>query len=231
MTKATQTAEPRFAALGAVDAPVLVREQAFNRVRDAIITGQFPPGTRLIERELCEAMGVSRTSIREVLRRLEAEKLIEVGPRKGPIVARVTKAQAQEIYDIRAYLEGLLMRRFVEKASDRDIAMLEELSYRFASVAGDGDVPRAVRVMSEFYEFISRVVEADVLQDILAQLTARVSYLRATSMSEPGRMTNSIEEIAAMVDAVKTRNADAAERAAVDHVKSAALTALARLSD
>src|SRR5438067_1583646 len=64
----------------------LVRDEAFDRLRDAIITGHFPPGARLVERELCEAMGVSRTSIREVLRRLEAEKLVRVEPRRGPEV-------------------------------------------------------------------------------------------------------------------------------------------------
>src|SRR5690606_38533467 len=112
----------RAGALGLVATPVLVREQAFDQLRGAIINGQFPPGTRLIERELCEAMGVSRTSIREVLRRLEAERLIEVEPRKGPTVARLTRAQAEEIYDIRTYLEGIVVRRFVERASDEDIA-------------------------------------------------------------------------------------------------------------
>ncbi len=232
MSKTRQAAMATgFASLGAVDAPVLVREQAFDRVREAIITGQFPPGTRLIERELCEALGVSRTSIREVLRRLEAEKLVLVEPRKGPTVARVTKAQAEEIYQIRAYLEGLLIRRFVERASGPDIVKLDELARRFFAVASDGDVPRSVGVMVEFYDFISSVVEADVLRDILGQLTARVSYLRATSMSEPGRMANSIEEIAEIVEAIKRRDAQAAENAAVSHVKSAARTALARLSD
>ena len=89
--------------------PPLRRDQAFDRLRDAIITGHFAPGARLIERELCEAMGVSRTSIREVLRRLEAEQLIEVEPRRGPIVARLTRKQVAEIYDVRALLEAAVV--------------------------------------------------------------------------------------------------------------------------
>ena len=71
--------------------PTLLRERAFEQLREAIITGHFAPGDRLIERELCKAMGVSRTSIREVLRRLEAERLIKVEPRRGPAVARITR--------------------------------------------------------------------------------------------------------------------------------------------
>jgi DNA-binding GntR family transcriptional regulator len=75
------------------DAPALLRDQALERLREAIIAGHFAPGTRLIERELCEQMGVSRTSIREVLRGLEAEHLITIEPRRGPIVARLTRRQ------------------------------------------------------------------------------------------------------------------------------------------
>ena len=85
-------------ALRITEPPTLVREQAFERLRDAIIGGHFAPGQRLIERELCEAIGISRTSIREVLRRLEAERLVVVEPRRGPTVARVTRKQAEEIY-------------------------------------------------------------------------------------------------------------------------------------
>lgn len=98
--------------------PPLRRDQALERLRDAIITGHFTPGERLIERDLCEKMGVSRTSIREVLRRLEAEQLIQVEPRRGPVVARVTRKQAAEIYEVRALLEAALVRRFAQQASD-----------------------------------------------------------------------------------------------------------------
>jgi GntR family transcriptional regulator, trigonelline degradation regulator len=92
--------------------PRRLREEAFERLRDAIIAGHFAPGARLVERELCEAMGVSRTSIREVLRRLEAEQLIVVEPRRGPVVARLTRKQVAEIYEVRAMLEATLLRRF-----------------------------------------------------------------------------------------------------------------------
>ncbi|MBM9594452.1 GntR family transcriptional regulator [Roseitranquillus sediminis] len=225
------SAEPvSLAALGTVQAPVLVREQAFERVRDAIITGQLPPGQRLIERELCAAMGISRTSVREVLRRLEAEKLVAVEPRKGPTVARLTREQAQEIYDIRAHLEGLMLRRFVERATDADIDELRAIGARFAEAAQVGDIPRAVGIMTDFYGLVSAVVRAEVVQEVLAQLTARVSYLRATSMSEPGRIEKSVSEISGIIKAVKRRDAEAAEQAAVSHVRSAASTALARLA-
>src|SRR3981189_1868278 len=109
------------------EAPALLRDQALERLRDAIISGHFAPGTRLIERELCEQMGVSRTSIREVLRRLEAEQLIEVEPRRGPIVARLSRKQIEEIYDVRALLEAAVVRRFAVEASVENIAELRRI--------------------------------------------------------------------------------------------------------
>src|ERR1700754_2706411 len=82
--------------------PMLIRERAFEQVRDAIISGRLAPGTRLIERELCEAMGISRASVREVIRRLEAERLVDVSPRRGPTVMLLTPKQASGVYGIRA---------------------------------------------------------------------------------------------------------------------------------
>ena len=96
--------------------PILVRERAFEQVREAIISGRLAPGTRLIERELCEAMGISRASVREVIRRLEAERLVESAPRRGPMVVTLTRKQADEIYEIRATLESLLVRHFTKMA-------------------------------------------------------------------------------------------------------------------
>ncbi|UJQ96078.1 GntR family transcriptional regulator [Mariluticola halotolerans] len=232
MTNATSDASGSpLDSLGIVTAPVLVREQALDRLRDAIINGQFAPGTRLIERELCEAMGVSRTSIREVLRQLEAERLIQVEPRKGPTVARVTRAQAQEIYDIRGYLEGLLVQRFIDNANPQQTRQLEALFEEFAGAAGESNIMRAVALMAQFYAHISSVAQAEVVNDILSQLTARVSYLRATSMSQPGRMAKSVEEIRLIVEAIAAGNYAAAQKAAVNHVKAAAAIALSRLPE
>src|ERR1700693_3926359 len=110
------------------DAPALLRDQALQRRRDAIISGHFAPGARLIERELCAQMGVSRTSIREVLRGLEAESLITIEPRRGPIVARLNRKQIAEIYDVRAMLESAVIRIFTERANDTQIAYLRKLN-------------------------------------------------------------------------------------------------------
>jgi DNA-binding GntR family transcriptional regulator len=209
--------------------PTLLREQAFERLRDAIITGHFAPGDRLIERELCEAMGVSRTSIREVLRRLEAERLIVVEPRRGPTVARINRKQAAEIYEMRAQLEATLARRFTEQASDADIAKLRRIFEEVVAAAKTDDVWALVVLMRRFNNHMVQVVDHELIGDILRQLTARISFLRIRSMSRPGRIQASLVEIGDIITAIERRDPDGAARAAMAYVGNAGTAALERL--
>jgi DNA-binding GntR family transcriptional regulator len=156
--------------------PPLRRDQAFERLRDAIIKGHFKPGDRLIERDLCEKMGVSRTSIREVLRRLEAEQLIQVEPRRGPVVARVTRKQVAEIYEVRALLEAALVRRFAQQASDADIAALRRIYEDLRVVRKSEDVPGIVDLTRRFTEHMMKVVDHELINDIHQKLIARISF-------------------------------------------------------
>ena len=89
-----------------------LRQQVLEGLRSAIVSGELPPGKRLTERELIEIMDVSRTVIREALRQLEAERLIEVIPNKGPVVRGLTPEEAEDLYRIRAVLYGLAARIF-----------------------------------------------------------------------------------------------------------------------
>ena len=209
--------------------PTLLRERAFERLRDAIITGHFVPGDRLVERELCEAMGISRTSIREVLRRLEAERLIEVEPRRGPTVARVSRKQAAEIYEIRAQLEATLVRRFTERATDEDVAKLRLIFKEVVAAAKAEDVIALVGIMARFNAHMVAVVGHELIGEILQQLTARISFLRVKSMSQPGRVKTSLGEISNIIKAVERRDAKAAARHAVTYVNNACAAALERL--
>lgn len=92
-----------------------VREQVGSQLRQAIVSGQLAPGTRLIERELCTLLGVSRTSLREALRHLEGDGLVTNIPHKGMVVSTITWEEAEEIYEVRAVVEGLAGRLCADK--------------------------------------------------------------------------------------------------------------------
>ncbi len=209
--------------------PPLRRDQAFERLRDAIITGHFTPGERLIERDLCEKMGVSRTSIREVLRRLEAEQLIQVEPRRGPVVARVTRKQVAEIYEVRALLEAALVRRFTHQASDEDIAALRRIYEDLRVVRQTENVPGIVDLTRRFTDHMMKVVDHELISDIHQKLIARISILRVLAISLPGRLEQSARELAIVMDAIERRDADLAAQSLTTYVLNAADAALKRL--
>jgi GntR family transcriptional regulator, trigonelline degradation regulator len=209
--------------------PPLRRDQAFERLRDAIITGHFTPGERLIERDLCEKMGVSRTSIREVLRRLEAERLIEVEPRRGPVVARVTRKQVAEIYEVRALLEAALVRRFTQKASEEDVAALRGIYEDLRVVRETENVPGIVDLTRRFTDHMMKVVDHELIGDIHQKLIARISVLRVLAISLPGRLEESARELAIVMDAIERRDADLAAQSLTTYVLNAADAALKRL--
>src|SRR5918998_1196852 len=113
-------------ALPAIDrAAAPLRRKVLDALRSSIVEGRLAPGSRLVERELIDMMGVSRTVVREALRQLESEGLIDVIPNKGAVVRELTQAEANDLYAIRAVLEGLAARLFVENASAQEVDALE----------------------------------------------------------------------------------------------------------
>lgn len=207
----------------------LLREQVSDKLRQAIVQGWYKPGARLIERELCEVVGASRTSVREALRQLETEGLVVVEPRRGPMVAVITPTQAKEIYELRQVLEVFAVRKFVERATKEDRAQLRR-SYRlFGEAVRNDDLASLVESMSAFYGTLFRGAANGMLETISGQLLARISYLRATSMSIKGRPRISLREMTALLNAIEKGDTAAAERAVMDHLEQASKAAFVQL--
>jgi DNA-binding GntR family transcriptional regulator len=223
----TGGAEGKGLSLGVQRVAAPLREQVLDLLRQAIVEHRLKPGQRLIERELVEQIGVSRTTIREVLRQLAAEGLVATIPQRGAVVAIPTAEEAAELYEVRAALESLAARRFVEHASDSQVHALRAAFAEVEEVmsAGDeADVLAMIKAKDLFYDVLLKGSGNRSIHSILSGLTARVSVLRATSMSQPGRALESLEEIRAIVDAVEARDADGAARACAHHVEMAART-------
>jgi len=210
--------------VGRVAAPL--REQVLEVLRQAILDFRFQPGQRLIERELIEQIGVSRTTIREVLRELAAEGLVTTIPQKGAIVVVPTAEEAAEVYEVRAALEALAARRFVERRAD--VAALRAAFAEVESVTRDGgDIRAMLRAKDRFYDVLLEGAGNGSVRSILNGLQARVRMLRAASLSAPGRPEQTVAEIRALVEAIEARDADGAAEAAASHVGRAAEVGLA----
>jgi len=188
---------------------------------------RFPPGTRLIERELCESTGVSRTLIREALRELEGEGLVQLTS-KGPVVSTLTAEDARYIYDVRSSLEGLAGRRCAENATPASIAKLREALHEVERTYTDDTAPGSVKLAakSRFYEALVAGAGNPVLADVLRLMHGRINLLRA-AYSNSKRTMQSLSEIRNIVRAVEDRNGDEARRLCAEHVRNAAEAAFA----
>ncbi|QJR05059.1 GntR family transcriptional regulator [Sphingobium yanoikuyae] len=200
--------------------PTLVREHALDKLRSAIATGLYQPGTRLVERELCEALGVSRTSVREALRQLQSESLIEAGPRRTIIVSVLNAQDAFDIYSLREMVETTAIRRLVERDDSKAAKRLQSAFKAIEKCAHKGDLPALSAMAGTFYEEILDGSGSKVVRDTGRQLLKRVSYLRLASMSEPQRMENGLAEWSQIMDAVMKRDADKAVEALGRHIRN-----------
>lgn len=206
-----------------------LREQVAERLRLAIATGRFQPGARLIERELCEMMGVSRTSLREALRELQADGLITLQPNKGLSVSVVTEATARSIYQVRAVLEGLAAREFAKNASPAQMAALRDSVDRLAEVYENFSAESFIATKTRFYDILLEGAGNEVAADMLRRIHTRVSQLRVVSLSSAARAKQSIRELREFLDALEARDEESAWRICVAHVEAAAAAALASL--
>lgn len=212
--------------LRAVTAPVPLRKQVVERLREAIVQGHFKPGERLRERELCEHLGVSRTSLREGLVELESEGLIENVPNRGPTVTLISAKLAQDVYQMRAVVEALAARMFARRATDAQIARLEQAVAELEAVYADFSPGPFLAAKGRFYEILLEGADNQLAAQVLRSIHARVSQLRVTSLAEPSRLKVSIAEIHRLLAALKARDEDAAWQASYDHVMKAEEAAL-----
>ncbi len=206
-----------------------LRYQVIVSIRDAIVSGVFSPGQRLPEKELCEMTGVSRTLVREALRQLESERLIEVIPHRGPFVAEITPDEARSIYQLRAELEGLASELFAVNADDQQRKALAEAFQGIREAYDSPDATAKVDAKNTFYECLFDGAGNEPLAEMLRMVNTRVSVLRAKSLQAPGRTTHSLNELQALLDALEARDPVLAREVSRNHVAKAGEKAIALL--
>lgn len=203
-----------------------LRSRIIEAMRRAIERGFLRPGERLVEKDLCRQLGVSRTSLREALRELEAERVIARAPSRGLTVVKISRRDAENIYRVRADIEALIVEQFIETASEEEIEYLLRQSHELIDAYRRGDFVAIVEAKRRFYGHVCKVADNGVAFDLLSRLTLRTAQLRSRSVLRPERQVQSIKEIEALGQAIKARDISAARRAAKAHVEHAARSAL-----
>lgn len=206
--------------------PAPLRMKIIAALRSAIETGVLAPGTRLIEKDLCDQLHVSRTSLREALRELQAEGIFEPMSARGLTISTISREDAENAYRIRSVLEALIVEQFIERADEaqvRDLARHREVLKRAYQ---SGVLETIIETKRAFYDRICTGADNAIAFDIINRLVLRTSSLRRHSLSRKERQMQSIKEIDRLVDAIEKRDVEAARQAALDHVKNSARSAL-----
>jgi DNA-binding GntR family transcriptional regulator len=199
-----------------------IRDQVADSLRDAIVNMTFSPGQRLIEGDLCEMLGTSRASLRQALRVLETEGLVHAENGRGIYVSTLEPKEAADLYVVRANLEGLLARLFVEQATTEDLKEAARL-VKAMETALHSPKPNAdlIRGSSLLYALMFRVVGNKTLEQYITLIHRRTPQVRAATLKHPGRGAQAASELKAFADAALLRDSALASAAMTTHVLQA----------
>jgi DNA-binding GntR family transcriptional regulator len=194
-------------------------ELVYRQLRAALASGALKPGQRVMEVEVAEWLQVSRTPVRDALRRLESEGMLILEPRAGLVVASISRQAMLELYVMREVLEGTAARLCARHASDPEITELEELVRREARLQGNH--PELAGHNRLFHEAIHRGAHNRYLEKSLVAVNDTMHLLGPSQLLIPERAKQSQAEHAELFEYIRNHDADAAEAAARRHVRSA----------
>lgn len=203
-------------------------DQVFDRLEQDILTGTYPRGTVLTETRLCEELGVSRTPIREALRRLEQEHIIETHS-KGLVVLGITPQDAKFIYEIRTRIEGLAAAACAQRITDEQLKEISDIIDLQQFYADKQDSEKVKVYDSMFHEAVYKYSGSTVLYDTLVPLHRKIQKFRKVSVESGGRAHDSTAEHRKVYEALLTHDPVLAEKAMLAHVQQAQLHLTAAL--
>lgn len=201
-----------------------LREVIFNTLREAIIVGELKPGERLLEVQLSEKMGVSRTPVREAIRKLELEGLVNMIPRKGAHVADLSVKDIMDVLEVRASLDGLATALSAERITDEELKELNHVQTQFAQYFEKGNLQGLVKKDVEFHDIIYRSSRNDKLIQITNNLREQVQRFRVIYLKDYSSTKEIIKEHADIYAALSERDPEVARKVAQKHIKNQEVT-------
>jgi len=199
--------------------PKLLVEQIVYGLRKAITSGRLKPGEKLKEIEISRSLGVSRSPVREAFHILQLEGLIDLVPRKGAFVHRVTMKDVEDVYQLREMIEVFAGRLSAEHMTDEDIAKLEELWLRMKDLAKKEELRRYLMASSDFHNKIVACSGNRRLEAIYYGLRNSIDSLRYLVLRTNERRDSSLQEHRAIIGALKARDKDLVEELTRGHVR------------
>lgn len=195
-----------------------LRDVVFNTLRQAILRGELQPGERLLEIHLADKLGVSRTPIREAIRKLELEGLVLMIPRKGAVVAEITEKSLRDVLEVRRALEELAMKLACEKILNEEIEELKVVAKEFEDALKTGDVTVYAEADVKFHDIIYRTTDNQRLIQLLYNLREQMYRYRVEYLKRDDSHDTLLAEHQYIIETLEKRNADEAIKAICAHI-------------
>lgn len=195
-----------------------LRDVVFNTLREAILRGELKPGERLMEIQLANKLGVSRTPIREAIRKLELEGLVLMIPRKGAEVAEITEKSLRDVLEVRKALEELAVQLACDKITKEEIGELKATAQEFEEVTKEGDITKIAEADVKFHDIINVATENQKLIQLLSNLREQMYRFRVEYLKSPAFYPKLIAEHQEIIHTIEEKKKGAAMRVVSEHI-------------
>lgn len=206
-----------------------LREVVCETLREAIRKGVLKPGERLMEIQLADELGVSRTPVREAIRKLELEGYVIMMPRRGTYVANLSIRDINEVFEIRTALDSLASGLAAERITDEELERLQRLLVHISEYIEENDMEKIVAADTEFHDILYQASRNTRLVGIIVNLREQMTRFRSMSMGFPGRLRETLAEHKKIVDAIAQGDVKEAQQAAEYHMEKSEQTLLASM--
>jgi DNA-binding GntR family transcriptional regulator len=208
-----------------------IQGRVIDETRRRILTGELATGVNLSELALAEEFGVSRTPVREALKQLETEGLVEIRPRVGTFVTTPSRREITELFEMKELLEGAAARLLAQRGRVPELDRLDENLHEAEIAVARDDTVRYAQCVEEFHDLIVRGADNSKLQAHYRTLMNQLAYSRLvnTSLRQPGRTLQSDREHRRVFELIAAKDGDTAERVMREHVRASRQALLAGL--
>lgn len=197
-----------------------LRELVYEELRMLIMTGKIRPGTRMMEIDLADSMGVSRTPVREAIRQLEKDNLVTIEPRKGAYVSDISADDLENMLIVREPLEGLATFLATENMNDDDIEKVKEVNAEYEEALKSGDQEKMIQTDMLFHNLITQGSGNPYLINILFNLQEQVLRFRYVYFKSIKRAEDVVNEHRRILTNIETRNSEEARRYSIEHINN-----------
>ena len=195
-----------------------LRDVVFNTLRQSILTGELKPGERLMEIHLADKLGVSRTPIREAIRKLELEGLVTMIPRRGAEVAQITEKNLKDVLEVRRALDALTVELACERITEEEMEQLQDARDAFEKAIKTKDANKIAQADVVFHDIILLASRNDRLMQMLANLSQQMYRYRLEYVKDDEHYDRLIEEHNTIVDAISRRDSKVGAQAIISHI-------------